>query len=954
MNKILAFFIFVLAPFLVFGQGRTITGTVSDTDGSALIGATIIIKGTTTGTVTDVNGKYSLTASTGDVLVFSFVGYETKEVSVAQSNVIDISLAAGDQQLSAVAVVGSRNTARSSTDTPLPVDVISNQELVSTGQNSFDKTLQYRIPSFNTVQTPVNDATSLLDPYEIRNLGPSRTLILINGKRKNLSALLYTQTSPGRGETGADLAAIPTDAIKRIEILRDGASAQYGSDAIAGVVNVVLKDQVDQGSIIFRGGITGEGDGEEFNLVLNDGVGFGDKKQGFFNYTIDFRKRLLASRSGTVSAEGEARAFGANIADVNAFLAKKPDAGNINGSPETTQASFLVNGGYDLSEFTSLYFNAAYVYKKVNSFANYRTPYWRTASAQPFLADLLSPANPAAYDGYVPTFDGDLGDYNATFGFKSTRNGWNTDLSITVGGNRQTYTIRNSVNRGLEDNRAAAIKFNTDNKAAIDSARAWNTRFASQIARGDTLPWLDISRNVRERSPITFRAGGTDFRHVVGNIDISKAISNVFSIAFGSEFRSETFETIEGDVLSYEFGGPDSFAGNDQANSFINNRYNIGAYLDLSFDFTEDFLVNATVRGEDYSDFGETVVYKLSSRYKFWDDRISLRASYSTGFRAPTLHQIYTQKAQYSFSGASGGIAVEGLLNNVSSETNSLGVPKLGPEKSTNITVGLGLKLNENFSATFDYYSINIEDRIVLGNNIEPTKKDGSGTTTLDNILKAGNISALSFFSNALNTKTAGIDFVLNYKNINLGSGALSVNLSGNYVLTNERDGSVKNPKVIADVNQTVLTGTQEALMFTSRPEFKVILGLDYKINKFNFGLYNTLFGPTIFRQADLGSEVDNIQTKFKAKVVTDLSINYQASEKVNITFFINNVLGVLPEREFEALNSAGEATLKDAAKVKQIDDDITFNQRYPVMTYDGYHFSQLGRLFNLAVNVKI
>ena len=792
MTKILSF-IFVLAPLLVFGQSRTITGTVSDNDGNALIGATVVIKGTTTGSVTDVDGKYSLTASTGDVLVFSFVGYQNKEVTVAESNVVDVSLAASDQQLSEVAVVGSRNTARSSTDTPLPVDVISNQELVSTGQNSFDKTLQYRIPSFNTVQTPVNDATSLLDPYEIRNLGPSRTLILVNGKRKNLSALLYTQTSPGRGESGADLSAIPTDAIKRIEILRDGASAQYGSDAIAGVVNVVLKDQVDQGSIIFRGGITGEGDGEEINLVLNDGVAFGNKKQGFFNYTVDFRKRLLASRSGTVSAEGEARAFKADINDVKAFLAKKPDAGNINGSPETTASSFLVNGGYDLNDFTSLYFNAAYVYKKVNSFANYRTPYWRTAtpSTQPFLAELLSPANPAAYDGYVPTFDGDLDDYNATFGFKSTRNGWNTDLSITFGGNRQTYTIRNSVNRGLEDNRMAAIKFNKDNKAAIDSAKAWNTRFADKIASGDTLPWVDISKNVRERSPITFRAGGTDFKHIVGNIDISKAISNVFSIAFGSEFRSETFETIEGDVLSYEFGGPDSFAGNDQANSFINNRYNIGAYLDLSFDFTEDFLVNATVRGEDYSDFGETVVYKLSSRYKFADDRVTLRGSYSTGFRAPTLHQIYTQKAQYSFS-AEGGIVVRGLLNNVSSEANSLGVPKLGPEKSTNLTVGLGLKLTDNFSATFDFYSINIEDRIVLGNEISPT---ANGGTTLDAILTAGNITSLSFFSNALNTKTSGIDFVLNYKNINLGSGLLSANLSGNYTLTNERDGNVNNPE---------------------------------------------------------------------------------------------------------------------------------------------------------------
>ena len=185
--------------------------------------------------------------------------------------------------------VGSRNAQRTLTDTPLPVDIFSSNDLKSTGQLTFDKALQYRVPSFNTVNTPVNDATTLLDPYEIRNLGPSRTLVLINGKRKNLSSLLYVQFSPGRGETGADLSAIPADAIKRVEILRDGASAQYGSDAIAGVMNVILKDKVEYNSLTFNGGITSKGDGGTYGLAYNGGGGLANS--GFINYTIDFSQQ---------------------------------------------------------------------------------------------------------------------------------------------------------------------------------------------------------------------------------------------------------------------------------------------------------------------------------------------------------------------------------------------------------------------------------------------------------------------------------------------------------------------------------------------------------------------------------------------------------------------------------------------------------------------------------------
>lgn len=340
--------------FCSFGWSQMkITGTVKDANNEVLPGANILEKGTQNGTNSDFDGKFSLTVKEGAILVISFSGFETQEIAVDGKKIFNITLKEG-LQLDEVVVTGSRTPARSNTSSPLPVDIVGVKELQATGQTTFDKALQYKIPSFNTVNTPVNDATSLLDPYEIRNMGPSRTLILINGKRKNLSALLYTQTSPGRGETGADISGIPTDAIKTIQILRDGASAQYGSDAIAGVMNIILKDDYKNGSATFRSGITGEGDGEMLGVSVNNGTQIGDDK-GFINYTVDFSKTALANRPGTVDAEGEFADFGGTrpgetLADIRSFLSRRPDAGNINGSPETTAAKFLVNGALDFKK----------------------------------------------------------------------------------------------------------------------------------------------------------------------------------------------------------------------------------------------------------------------------------------------------------------------------------------------------------------------------------------------------------------------------------------------------------------------------------------------------------------------------------------------------------------------------------------------------------------------------
>jgi iron complex outermembrane receptor protein len=908
MKKIALLFFLLNATFMM--AQREVSGVVKDKTGTPLPGVNVQEKGTKNGMSTDVNGSYKLNVNEGATIIFSYIGFTTvtKPATTAIINV-DLEEESGGQKLDEVVVTGTRTAPRSNTTSALPIDVLSSKDLTATGQATFDKALQYRIPSFNTVNTPVNDATSLLDPYEIRNMGPSRTLILINGKRKNLSSLLYVQTSPGRGETGADISAIPTDAIERVEILRDGASAQYGSDAIAGVMNIILKKNHSDGSLTIRSGITGEGDGEMLGVTLNNGTTVGGN--GFLNYTIDFSKVNQANRPGTVDAQGEANDFLSgtpeDVVTVNKFLSRRPDAGNINGSPETAAAKFLINGGNDLNDITQVYYNAAYVYKKVNSFANYRTPYWRTLDpANPYLNDFFGngdDANPS-YDGYVPTFEGDLNDFNATLGFKTTKNGWNTDMSITTGGNSQTYSVNNSVNR-------SNIK-----QSSIDPDTGLP---AVDPITGEVI----YTNKYQENSPISFKPGGTSFNHIVGNIDISKTLSDHISIGFGSEFRTETFAVEAGDEASWEGMGADSFAGNRPENSGKWNRYNFGAYLDVAYDVTKDFLINGTARYEDYSDFGNATVWKLSSRYKFLDDKVTLRGSVSTGFRAPTLHQIYTQKSQYSFVPGQ-GIQVSGIINNISPQARQLNIPQLDAEKSTNITVGIGSKPFKNFNFTLDYYNIKVEDRIVLG--------DKQNTQ----------FGSVAWFSNSFDTRTSGLDVVMNYNNIGIGSGKLGFNLSGNITFDNERISPVRTGDSFSQ--------TLESLMFTSRPETKWILGANYEIGKFGFSLNNTYFGKTTFNQDGLNAD---LKTEFIPKIVTDLGITFSATEKLTLAFNVNNIFNVLPEWKFVAENAAGSAILADPAQVKSQYNLITFNGRYSQVTYDGSHFSQLGTMLNLSLNYK-
>lgn len=880
MNKLLL--ILLLNITFLFAQ-KEVSGFVLDNAGAALSGVNVLERGTNNGTSTDINGAYTINVKEGAVLIFSYYGFLKQEKETTES-ILNVFLSQeGQENLDAVIVTGIRTVPRSSITTALPIDVLSFNDLKETGQITLDKALQYKIPSFNTSQIPSANTSTFLAPYELRNMGSSRTLILVNGKRKNGSALLPLLVVVGRGETSVDLSAISIAAIERIEILRDGASAQYGSDAIAGVINVILKKNTNTSTATATSGITSKGDGAFIGVTINNGSTINNK--GFINYTLDFSKENLANRPGKIDAIADTATYQTSLASVQSFLTKYPYGKMIIGSPETAAAKFLINGENDLSDETKLYYNAAYVYKKVTFFGFYRTPYWKKLDPDnPYLADFFGDGTPKSYQGYLPKDIGNLIDYNATTGFKNSKNGWNTDVSITLGGNSQSYRAENTLN---------------------DS------------------PIVDENGiNVyRENSPISFNPGEVTFNHIVGNIDISKVFSDKVSIGFGTEFRTENFEIIEGDKPSWDGSGADAFVGNRPEDSGKWNRYNLGGYLDLVYDFNKDFLINATVRFENYSDFGTAMVGKLSTRYKFLNDKVTLRGSLSTGFRAPTLQQIYTQKSQFTFGQDNAGqISVIKIINNISPEARILGIPKLDAEKSTNISVGIGAKPNKNLNLTLDYYNITVKDRIVLGD------------------IKDTELGKVYWFENSFDSRTSGLDLVINYTNIQVGKGELELNLSGNLTLENKRISAVASDNFGAILN---------ANTFTSRPKQKLILAANYHIQNINLFLSNTYFGKAIYLPLDNNPNVNRV---FIPKIVTDLGINFPLTNQLSIAATVNNLLNVIPEWKFKSLTDMGKAILNDPEQTKALYNTSTINGRY---LGNARHFSQFGTLFNLSLSYK-
>lgn len=783
-------------------------------------------------------------------------------------------------------MVGTRAAPRSSVTTPLPIDNIDASIIKSSGYTPLGQTLQYRIPSFNSTSAAVQDATSLLDPFEIRNMGSSRTLVLINGKRKNQSSLIFTQNTIGKGETGTDLSAIPSIAIKKIEILRDGASAQYGSDAIAGVINIILKDKIDFTEANANFGMFSKGDGFSQNFNIITGTTF--KNGGFVTFSSNIQNNDYAYRNGNVNPYWEAQTFGANQNVVESYLAKYPDAQNKNAYPKKSNISFLVNSSVILSEHSSLYANASLAVKKVNSFANHRTPYW------------VNPNNVInSPDGFTPTFIGDLTDYGATLGYKNkTENDWNIDMSATFGGNKILYTVGNTFNSSLGAS-----------------------------------------------SPINFKPGGFRFNNIVGNIDVTKRFSESVALAFGTEARREEYEIYAGDYASYYQTGAISFPGISQDDAGIFSRYNVGVYADVAFDISDATSLNATARFENYSDFGNALVWKVSAKQNIIGKKLIARASASTGFKAPSLQQVYLSTIQNVFS--NGTIVSEGLFNNVGKEAKAVGIPSLDAEKSLNFTFGLGIQPNKNFSITIDGYLIKLYDRILLSSRM-------SDQATILSPLSAigiSNVTAASFFINGVDTNTLGVDLVANYRNINIAAGKMALNLAMNI----NHSEITKNSSKLDGLNLVApFNRTEEALATTSRPSLKAVFGIDYAIKKWNFSLNNTLFGKAVYANSGMPgaslawndpSAASQSYLEFSPRVTSDLAINYNINDKNTINLSVMNIFNVIPK--WELMN------LPSGTSYDEIYNAVTFNGRYQQSSYDAQHFSIFGTQFMLGYNIK-
>ena len=902
--------------------GQEISGTVKDESGP-LPGVSVIVKGTTNGTTTDFDGNYSITANNGDTLVFSYVGYDTQEVVVSGST-LNITLKSG-VALDEVVLIGSRNPSRTAIDTPVPVDVIDISELTSAGpQVNLNQILNFVAPSFTSNTQTISDGTDHIDPASLRGLGPDQVLVLINGKRRHNSSLVNVNGTFGRGSVGTDLNAIPSAAIQRLEVLRDGAAAQYGSDAIAGVINIILNENVNELSLNVTTGAnfsknandqTGGVDGETVNVSANYGLSLGEKG-GFINFTGDFDFREDYSRmkewEGDVfnlynTVERFANNDGYNLSallddDVNDVIQYANEAGiDLNGattkedlqpilSADNTTAElaarglvrsdfnmrvgqsevrggrFFANMSLPLDEAgTELYSFAGMSSRKGNSAGFYRLP------------NQSRTYTPAYINGFLPEINSTITDKSLAVGIKGKVNGWNIDLSNTWGKNAFLYTIGNTFNASRQN-----------------------------------------------ASPTTFDAGGFNFMQNTVNLDISQFYDDILSglnIAFGAEYRLENYEIVAGEEASYgqytqegelitlptqspsvDFfgagrpGGSQVFPGFSPANELSRDRSSIAGYFDLEADFSETFLASFATRFENYSDFGSTINFKLATRLKA-SDNFNIRAALNTGFRAPSLHQLNFNSTSTIFQD---GIPVEvGTFSNDSRAAKLLGIPQLKEETSRSVSLGFTAKMPEaNLTLTVDGYFVGIDDRVVYTGQF-----GGPGTgTELDNLLAQANASAASFFANAIDTESKGLDIVLTHK-ADIGTNSqLKSDLSGTFSKT-KQVGDIKASRVLEDAGLVGTYFPEDSRIYLEEavPRTKVNLTNNLSSGKWNVFLRNVWFGEV----SEATTSVANQQV-FGSKLVTDLSFGYKASESLTLTVGANNLLDVYPDRAIEANRSDG------------------------------------------------
>ncbi len=852
----------------VFGQSRAkIVGAVSDQFGT-LPGATISIEGTNFVTTTDVNGTYALEVDEGDyVVTAAFVMYNTISSSVSlkvgDTAQVDFVLETGfsiDQPIS----LGSRAQPQSLLNTTTPVDIISPQDISNSGQVELGHILHYLVPSFHSTNQTISDGTDHIDPATLRGLGPDQILVLVNGKRRHSSSLLNVNGTVGRGTVGTDFNAIPVASIERIEILRDGATSQYGSDAIAGVVNIILRQQTDVIDVDSRLLVNTEGDGLTRYAAGNFGLKVGTK--GFVNVTAEYRQREATNRAGDYTGfvySEDPEEDAALIEQNNFFNQTGYDGRRVMeiGNAATQNLALTLNSEIVMSNNATFYLHGGRNYREGKGKGFYRFP----KDEDRVVLDLFP-------NGFSPEILTDIQDDAILAGVRGTKNGWDVDFSHGIGTNRLDYTVNNS------------------NNASLGIA-----------------------------SPRTFYAGGFIYNQNTTNLGLSKTFDwlNGVNIAFGGELRVENYQITAGEEASYVDGGStytgpqgvelprisgaQVFPGIQPENELNRFRTNSSGYFDVEINATEKLLVKAAARYESYNDFGGQFIWKFSGRYRL-QESISLRAGYAKGFRAPSLHQVYFQNISTQF--INGEIVQVGTFNNESAVAKeAFQIENLKPELSRHFNAGFSGKISDDFSYSFDYYLINIEDRIVLSGRFDEGYEE---------ILDPFNVSAAQFFTNAIDSRTSGADIALFYRK-DIRDGILNASLSGN----------ISSTKVVGDVKVSGLLVGQEDVLFnreeigrveSAQPKFKLNSILSYEFQKYRIQLGNTFFGNVKFIHPDDGDsanwvlneltgQVETRDQTFKSKLLTDMALSYQLSNYINITLGGNNILNVYPDKHKHSAN---------------------------------------------------
>ena len=675
-----------------------------------------------------------------------------------------------------IAVVGTRSAPRSIGDSPVPIDIIGGEELGKSGNTDMLELLKGAIPSLNVHAMPISDAASLVRPANLRGLPSDSTLVLLNGKRRHrASVIAFLGGGINDGAQGADISVIPSIALKQVEVLRDGAAAQYGSDAIAGVMNFVLKDASEGGTFEVRHGQYFEGDGDTTQISGNVGLPFTDS--GFANLSFQYKTADATSRS--VQRFDAANLIDAGVPDVAPIT-------QVWGAPEVDDdISIFGNVGLELTNSSEFYMFGNYSERDVRGGFYYRNPHTRPGAYSNdggetlLVGDLTGDMsgncptnimidsnvldnpdyinqvanNPDCFafneilpGGFTPNFGGNITDTSLTMGTKGEFTGGMLegayyDLSGTVGFNESRYFIYDTINASL----------------GPDSPRDFSPGKYSQLEKNFN---FDLSK-------------GFDF-----------GLAYDVNIAGGLEWHEETFTVTSGDEASFTAGplteqgfgiGSNGFPGFKPSDAGEYTRRNYAAYVDIEAPFTDDFLIGLALRYEDYDTFGSTVNYKLMGQYHLTED-LNIRGSVSSGFRAPTVGQANVSNVQTNLS--SGVLVDSALLPPTNPIAVQLGGTELEPEESQSYTFGAVYTLGEVF-LTIDYYNIQVEDRISQSEKIELSQAD-KDTLEAAGVPNVQSLAQVSFFTNDFDTTTQGVDFVANYATDLLG-GSSTFSLAYNW-----------------------------------------------------------------------------------------------------------------------------------------------------------------------------